>query len=210
MEVLAVPPGRRELRGRDLVDACLQCGDAVFLERVGSEPRFHRARAAPPLGDQLLEHGNESLRMNAGAEEIVQSLHIRLELVLPAESREHRSTGDVDDRAGRLAVADARQDAGEGDADVRALLFLHLFDCVPAYDMADLVAEHPCNFRHVGRPLDEPAVDVNESAGDGEGVYFSAVDDEEVPVEIAAAGESRNRITENVDVPIELRILDDR
>src|SRR5687768_4613416 len=118
MEVLAVPPERCELRGRDLVDARLECGDAVFLERVGSEPRFHRARAGPALGDQLLEHGDQSLRMNAGAEEIVQALHVRLELVLPAETCEDCPTGDVDDRASRLAVTNARQDTGEGDADV--------------------------------------------------------------------------------------------
>jgi hypothetical protein len=81
---------------------------------------------------------------------------------------------------------------------------------MPADYVTDFVAEYAGDLIHLVRALDEATVDVNESARDGESVHFLAVYYEEVPVQVSSAGEAGDGITENIDVSIQLRILDDR
>ena len=122
----------------------LDGGDAVFLQRVRQEPRFHAGRAALSLVQQFLKHRHHSRGTDAGFHYVLEPLVVGLGFVLTAEAGEKGAAGDVDRRAGYLAVADAGEDAGEGDADVCSLGFLHLLDRMASHDVTDFVTQHTC------------------------------------------------------------------
>ena len=210
VKIPRIPAQPRKRRGGDLIDAGLNCRYAILFQRVSSKPGLDSAGTASALGNQLLEHRHDALWIDSSAHDVVDSLVVRFQLVLPAESGEDSASREINRGAGDLAVADTGEDAGQSDADVCSLRLLHLFHRVPTHHVADLVTENTGDLVHRTGPLDQPAIDVDESTGDGESVDFLAVDDEETPVEITPAGEARDRITQNVDVTIQLRILDDR
>jgi len=82
---------------------------------------------------------------------------------------------------------------------------------VAPHHVADLVAEHARELAEVLRPLDEPAVHVDEASGHREGVHFLRVDDEELEVQLLATrGEARDGVAEHVDVAVDLGIAHDR
>jgi hypothetical protein len=210
MEVAGVGAKARQSSGRKLVDARLDSGDTIFLERVREEPGINSRWFRFALLEQLLEHADHAFRTDPRMDYVVESLLVRLRFVLTAEAGEDRATRDVDRRVSDTAVADAGENAGQGDPDVRALFLFHLLHGVASHDVADFVAQNARDFIHLVRALDETAIDVDESARNRERVHFLAVDNEEMPVEILTFREPRYRVTQNVDVPIELRILDDR
>src|SRR5688500_13595568 len=72
------------------------------------------------------------------------------------------------------------------------------------------MSKHSGKLVHLGRPLDETAVHVDESARDRERVHFAAVDDVETPVQVCASGSPRDLVTKDVDVSVDLGIPDDR
>ena len=134
---------------------------------------------------------------------------VRLLLVGAAEFCEERAAGGVDRFLTKSAVADAREHAGQRHADVGLLRLLHLLHGVAFDDVTDLVSEHAGNFVHLVGALDESAVHVDEAARHGERVDFLAVDDEEMPVEIAPAGEPGDGVAQHIDVAVQLGIADD-
>jgi len=81
---------------------------------------------------------------------------------------------------------------------------------VRTHAVPDFVAENAGELVHLVGALDEAAIHINEAAGHREGVDFLGVHDEELPVEITPACEPRNGISEDVDVAVYLRILDNR
>jgi hypothetical protein len=72
------------------------------------------------------------------------------------------------------------------------------------------VTENTGQLVHLIRALNETSIDVDESTRHSERVYFLGVHNEEVPLEVAAAGETCDRVAEHVDVPIQLGILNYR
>jgi hypothetical protein len=197
----------RIVRGDDLP----RLGDAALFRRMGREPRIHRPGGTLALGEQDLEHLRHAIRIDAGPHDVLDAVAIRLELILAAEARKQRARAELDRRAARLALAHrGREDAQESESKVGLLRFLHLLDRVPLRDVADLVAEHAGNLRQRLGALDQPAVDVDEAAGNGERVDLRAVDDVEVPVEPAVIREVGDRVAEQIHVLGDRRILDDR
>jgi hypothetical protein len=83
----------------------------------------------------------------------------------------------------RPALAHPGQRAHQRETDVGTLRLLHLLHRVAPRDVTDLVGKDAGQFTHVGRPLDQPAIDVHPTTRDREGVDFPAVDDREVPRE---------------------------
>src|SRR5450759_231055 len=162
------------------------------------------------LIEQLPEHGHHSDRTDTGPHGVVESFLVRFGFVLPTEPREHCAADDIDRRAGGLAVANARENARQGDADVCSLRLLHLLHRVAPDNVSNLMTQNAGELVHLVGALDETAIHVHEAAGHRESVYFLGVDDEELPVEITAARDPRNRVSEDVDVAIDLRVLDDR
>jgi TrmH family RNA methyltransferase len=144
----------------------------------------------------------------SGRDCVFHRLIIRLRLVGTTELREQRRAGDIDSRLCYLAVADAGQNTCERDADVCALLLLHLLDRMAKYDVTDLVTKNAGELGHVLSALDEASVHIDEPAGHGKRIYFTAVDDEEPPIETGAARVRRDLIAEEVDVAIGFRIGD--
>src|SRR5687767_258679 len=123
--------------------------------------------------------------MDSRTNDVPDPFLIRFLLGRAAELREHRSGAEVDQRAGCLTLADASEDAREAYTELGLLRFLHLLHRMPLDDVADLMAEHASELAHPLCPLDQPAVDVDESAGHRERVDLRAVHDLERPVELA-------------------------
>src|SRR5688572_30488012 len=173
---------------------------------MGPEPGLYCAGAASPLGNKLLKHCHDALWADSRSHDVVEPLIVRFQLILSAESREDGPSREVDRGAGNLTVADTCEDAGEGDADIRSLRFFHLLHGVASNYVADLVAENSRYLVHPVGALDQATIDVDEAAGNCESVDVLGIDDEEVPVQIAPTGEAGDRITEDIDVAIQLRI----
>ena len=137
------------------------------------EPAFDCARARLALGDQLLEHRHDPLRIDARANGVRHRFLICLELILSGESSEYRASGDIDTGLRNLAVADVGENTGERHSDIRALCLFHLLYAVPANDVANLVAQDARKLVHLRGALDETAIDVDVTAGHGEGVHLA-------------------------------------
>src|SRR5439155_18308002 len=174
------------------------------------EPGLDAARSALAFGEQLLEHLRHASRVDAGTNELFDARSVGLPLVVTTELCEHRGAGDVDARLRDLAVADVRQHTRERDADVGALHLLHLLHGVPEHDVTDLVTQYGRELVHLVRALDHAAIHIDESARQRERVEVVAVYKVEMPVEIGPRRHVRELVAENVEIPVDLRILDDR
>src|SRR2546423_13461723 len=62
---------------RKPADARLDRLDAVFLERVGEEPRVNFSRPRAPLGDQLLKPPHPSARADSSADDVTATPPVR-------------------------------------------------------------------------------------------------------------------------------------
>jgi predicted esterase len=133
-----------------------------------------------------------------------------LQLVEPAVFGEQRGPSHPDRRLREPTVADARERAYNCDSDVGFFRGLHLLDRVSLNHVSDLVAESPRQLVELVCALDEPAIDVDVSAGQGESVHLLGVHDVEVPIQVRAAGGLCNRVAEILDVPTDGRIANDR
>ncbi len=76
--------------------------------------------------------------------------------------------------------------------------------------MADLVSHHRRELIHTIGTFRDAAIDVDVAAGKRERVEVVRVHQEEVPVEVASIGHMGQRITEHLEVPVDLRVADDR
>ena len=150
-----------------------------------AEPRVERPRLGFAFAQQDLEHLGDAGGVDAGPHHVRHALGVSLVLVLPREVREGRIGAEPDGGVAQFVIADVGEHADRGEPDVRPLRLLHLADGVAHGDVPDLVAEHPGHLGQVLGAFDEAAIDVDEATGDGEGVDVLAVDDEELPVEIA-------------------------
>ena len=71
----------------------------------------------------------------------------------------------------------------------------------------DLVPEHASYFRHVARPLENAAIDVDESTGERERVDDAGVDDAELPVQIRSRCRPGDALTKRVHVVLDYGVL---
>jgi len=140
------------------------------------EELVHRARPSLLHAEQLLEHVEHAVRVVAGGGHELQTEVVRLFFVRPAESR-HRAAGDDVGQDGldrsRVLPEEDRADRTDG------LLLFHLLDHVTRHDVADLVRQHAGQHVCVVGLGDQPRVDVDVPAGDGESVHARVVDDME-------------------------------
>ncbi|HVX39540.1 MAG TPA: hypothetical protein VHB25_08205 [Gemmatimonadaceae bacterium] len=210
LEGLGVARERADDRRVDLGDLIARCLDPALLERVVGEPRVESRRLALALGEELLEHLRHAVRVDSGAHHLVDAGRVRLGFVVAAEFGKHRVATDVDGRLAQPAVADAREHAGDCEAHVRPLHLLHLLHGVAQHHVADLVRHDRRQLVHAIRPFHDTAVDVHEAAGERERVEVVRVHHVEVPVEVGARRDVRDRIAQDVQVAIDVGILDDR
>src|SRR5947209_8108346 len=190
VEIASVGAKLRQLRGRDLVDQRLHRVDAFLLERVGQEPRFHCAWAALTLVEKLLKHRHHPCGAYAGPDGVFDAFDISCCFVLPTEARKHSAACDVDCGAGSLTAAYAGKHARQRHSDVGALLLLHLLHRMATHDVADFVTKHASQLVHLIGALDQATIHVHEATRNGESVDFLRINDEEMPIQVAAAGES--------------------
>jgi hypothetical protein len=107
-------------------------------------------------------------------------------------------------------VANAGERAHDCHARIRFLRFFHLLHRVSLHDVADLVAQRASELVQTIRALDEPAIDVDVTAGKCERVDLFCIDDVKVPVEIRPARFTRYRFAEVLDIAADGGIVHDR
>ena len=117
---------------------------------------------------------------------------------------------DLNRRLSKPTVADVRESANNGDADVGLLRGLHLLDSMTLNHVANLVAESPRQLIELCGALDEPAIDVDVSAWQSEGVHLLGVHDVEMPIQVGAAGGLCDRVAKILDVSTDGSIRNDR
>ena len=123
---------------------------------------------------------------------------------------EQSGASHLNRRLRQPAVADVRESANNGDANVSLLRGLHLFDGMALYHVANLVAESSRQLIELRGALDEPAIDIDVATGQSEGVHLLGVHDVEVPIQVRAAGGLCNRVAKILDISTDSRIGHDR
>src|ERR1035437_7001956 len=210
MEILRIAGEPLQLPGRKRPDQRTRGSYPVLLQRMRREERAHRAGRILPLVEQDPEHLGNAVGIDAGLDGGADALLVGFGLVALAEVREQAARADVDRRGREFRSANAREDAAERHAQVRALRLLHLLDRVTPRHVPDLVTDHAGDLAHRLRPLDQPAIHVHVAARHRERVDLLAVHDVEVPLEVALVRDGRERIAQHVDVPQRLGIVDER
>src|SRR5450759_4156682 len=84
--VARIGPERTDDRGVVRRNQRLARRDAILLEWMRGEPALHGGWIGGPLVDEDLEHLRYSVRTDAGANGVADTLHVRFRLVLPAET----------------------------------------------------------------------------------------------------------------------------
>ncbi len=79
---------------------------------------------------------------------------------------------------------------------------------MPLCHVGDLVAQHASQLRKICRAFDQPTVDVDEAPRDRESIHLLAVHHIEVPIEVPIIRQPSDRITQYVDVAVDLSVLD--
>jgi hypothetical protein len=133
-------------------------GDSVLLEWMRREPTGYEVGSLFTSLQQLREHRHDALWIVPGSHQHADRGGIGLELVMPAEAREQRSTTNVDRYARGVARADVRQPAHDRHTQVGLLCLLDLLGRMTQEDVSDLVAEHTRELGAGAGLLDEATV----------------------------------------------------
>ena len=120
------------------------------------------------------------------AHHVLHGNGVCLRLIQTAVAREVRSASNLDGRTRKFAVTDPRERAAERHREVGFGPLGHLLDRMAQHHVPDLVAQRARELVELTGVVDQPAIHVDEAAGQREGVHVLAVHDEEFPVEVRA------------------------
>ncbi|MEA2706629.1 MAG: hypothetical protein QOH22_1417 [Gemmatimonadaceae bacterium] len=113
-------------------------------------------------------------------------------------------------RLRKSVVTDACERTDNGYTGVCLFSRLHLLHRVALNYVTDLMAESSCELVQLVCALDESAIDVDISTGQGKGVNLLCVHDVEMPIQVRAAGGLCNGAAKILDIATDCRIGDDR
>jgi len=194
-----------------LLQQPLNIGDTVGRARVIREPgRYVAASRLLLFGKQLLEESVHAAGTNARSHHIVESAFVSLHFVAATEFREDSCAADIDRSLRDSALANTSQRTEYPDADVGSLRLFHLLNGVPPHYVLYLVSEHAGDFRHVARPLENPAIDVDEPTGERERIDDAGIDDTKLPVQIGSRRRSGDALAERIHVVLNYGVLHHR
>src|SRR6266545_4446213 len=179
--------------------------NAILRARMIAEESRDRAVSAPLHRQQSLEEVQHAMRVVPGAGHEIEAHVVALLLICAAEAR-HRPAGDNLRHDLRHDVRILTEKNAADDIDL--LCLLHLLDCMPGYDMADFVRQHPRELVGLVCAGDQTGVDVNVTAGNAEGVHGWIADDFEVERPVRNRSHAVNALADHAHVRERLRVVD--
>ena len=209
----------REDGGTHLVGAATCLGNARARDRVRAQQFRNPVR--PELGAPAhgVEEARHRRRIESGRVEQADADTVRFVLVLAREV-DLRLDGEVLRRghcahrrvgaAARHRADQDRSERGGGGHQVRTRLVLEAARDVPLRDVRHLVREHGRELALLVRLEQQPGVDADEPAGQGERVDRGVADQEEIEVAVAVVGEAREAQAQRLHVLADLGVFHDR